>query len=139
MRCLLLITILFFTYNSESNATSNLFVPLKEITLVSKDLTLTIFRDPSSDRVSGVKVKFPEKTYQINSKFFQSAYGVNLQGAELTQSVDLNSGLRKEYQLYIPYVLYSSDGSEPLESQELIDQTIVVHFNQAEVTNIMVK
>ncbi|TQF70122.1 hypothetical protein [Pseudoalteromonas luteoviolacea] len=102
-------------------------------------MALTLYKDPSSDRVSGIKVKFPEKTYQINSKFFQSAYGVNLQGVELTQSVDLNNGLRNEYQLYIPYVLYSIDGSEPLESQELIEQTIVVHFNQTEVTDIMIK
>ncbi|KZN48144.1 hypothetical protein [Pseudoalteromonas luteoviolacea] len=139
MRCLLLMTFLFLIYNSEGNATPNLFVPLKEITLVSKDLTLTIYKDPSSDRISGVKVKFPEKTYQINSTFFQSAYGVNLQGVELTQSVDFNNGLRNEYQLYIPYILHSIDGSEPLESQELIDQTMIVHFNQTEVTDIMVK
>lgn len=134
-----LFIVVFLLFSPVLKATPNLYVPLKELTLVSKNLTLTIFRDTNSDRVKSVKIKSPDKSFTISSEVFESAYGVNLQDAKLSQTIDLTLGPIDEYQLYIPYELHSIDGSEPPESQRLKTQKLVVYFNHREVVRIITK
>jgi hypothetical protein len=106
---------------------------------MSKNLTLKVTREASTDRVESIDVITKSNSFTIASALFKKAYAVNLQGITLTQTVDLNSGLMEDYQLYIPYDLHSEDETDPTDEQKLKTRELVIYFNHFKVNKILTR
>lgn len=137
VRFILLIGLIFSI--NMAIATPNLYVQFDKVYLESDELIVKVTRS-RPNKLESISIDTKKAKFSVPSRLLKKIWGPNLQGIELSHSVNLTKlDKPQNYQMYIKFVLYTTEGWVSTEDEKLENYEMEIYFDEKKLKSIRIR